>query len=345
MNQVFIGKLGDEANLRDRILESLDWIGWENIVKSGAKVFVKPNLTWSFHQPGVTTTPEVIEAIVSVLQARTPNIIVGESDGGYHSFKAEQAFKTHGLYDVADKYGIKVVNLSKTESEYVEMEVNSRKVGIELPSLLLHEIDVFITVPVPKIHAMTGVSLGFKNQWGCIPKTMRLMNHPEFNEKIIAINKLLNPKIVIFDGTYFLDKNGPQSGEPVYMDLIIASNDIGAGSFVCCKIMNIDTDKIKHFAVAQEEGMFPSSLDEVVLNDSVENFNGRRFRLEKNLLNRIASIAFNSQLGTKLVYDSTLADPIHQVLYTIRSNRVIRRLLYGKIGIPVTNELSKADFS
>jgi uncharacterized protein (DUF362 family) len=166
---------------------------------------------------------------------------------------------------------------------------------------------------------------------------MRLRNHPEFNEKIVAINKVLNPKIVIFDGIYFLDKNGPQSGEPVRMGLIIASNDIGAGSFVCCKIMNVDTDKIKHFAVARKEGMFPSSLDEVVLNESIDNFNGREFRLEKTLMNRIASITFNSQFGTKLVYDSPLADAIHQVLYTIRRNRVIKRMLYGKIGIPVAN--------
>ena len=59
-------------------------------------------------------------------------------------------------------------------------------------------------------------------------------------------------------------------------------------------------------------------------------------------MNRVASITFNSQFGTKLVYDSPLADPIHQVLYAIRSNRVINRLLYGNIGVPITNESSKA---
>lgn len=82
-------------------------------------------------------------------------------------------------------------------------------------------------MPVPKIRCMTGLSLGFKNQWGCIPDTMRLRYHHIFDDAIIAINKILKP-VVISDGTYFLDINGPMEGVPVKMDLIIASNNVGA---------------------------------------------------------------------------------------------------------------------
>jgi len=340
MKRVYISKFGKASSLQEEVLQALNWIKWYDIVKPDDRIFIKPNFTAPFYQPGVTTSPEMIEAIVSALRTRTSNIIVGESDGGYRSFKAEEAFRNHGLYNIADKYGIKVVNLSKTESEHIEVELSSRKIRVELPSMLLHETDVFITVPVPKIHAMSGVSLAFKNQWGCIPGTMRLRGHPEFSERVVAINKLINPKIVIFDGTYFLDKNGPQSGEAVRMDLIIVSNDIGAGSFICCKMMNIDADRIKHFIVAREEGMFPSSLNEIVLNDSIDKFSNRVFRLEKTLLNRISAIAFNSYIGTKIVYDSPLANPMHQVLYAIRMNRAIKRLLYGDIEIPVMRKLS-----
>jgi uncharacterized protein (DUF362 family) len=269
-----------------------------------------------------------MEAIVSILSTRSPNVIIGESDGGYNSWKAEEAFQGHQPYEVAEKYGAKVVNLSKLKSEYVKTKVGSKSIQVELPSLLLHEIDVFITVPVPKLHCMTGVSLGFKNQWGCIPNTMRLRNHPEFNEKIVAINKLVNPQIVIFDGTYFLDRNGPMNGDAIPMNLIIASNDIGAGSFVCCQIMNVDSKKIKHFSVARKEGLFPSSSEDFILNDNIENFNGRKFHLERTLINWMALAAFNSHLGTKLVYDSWLAGPIHQVLYMIRGKPVEEKAHY-----------------
>ena len=173
-------------------------------------------------------------------------------------------------------------------------------------------------MPVPKVHVMTYVTLGFKNQWGCIPDTMRFRNHSEFNEKIVAINKLLNPKIAIFDGTYFLDRTGPMDGDEIRMDLLIVSNDIGAGSLACCEIMNIDPARVKHFAVARKEDMFPSSLREVTLNDNIEKFNERKFHLERTLLNWLALGAFKNYWGSKIVYDSWLAGPIHQVLYMIR---------------------------
>lgn len=307
------------------------------MVGTGARIFLKPNLTWPEPTVAVTTSPAHIEALVAAFRACAPQatIYVGESDGGYHSFDAEEAFRGHGLYEIAERYNIRVVNLSDLPSQRVTTSVRGREVTVELPSLLLHEIDLFVTLPVPKVHAMTGVSLAFKNQWGCIPKTMRLRNHPQFAEKVVAINKLLKPRIAIFDGTYFLDRTGPMIGDPVCMDLLIAANDIGAGSLACCRIMNIDPWKVKHFILARQEGLFPSSLDEVVLNQPIEPFCHRQFRLERTLINWIALAAFNSDLLTRLLYDSAFADPIHRVLYTVRKNRLIGRLLYGEMGPPV----------
>jgi uncharacterized protein (DUF362 family) len=316
--RVFVSRIDLQRSLYDQVADALAWMQWQSIVPSQARVFIKPNLTYPFYKPGVTTSPQLIEALISVLSDQTLSITIGESDGGSHAWEAEEAFEGHRLYEIADRYGATVVNLSKVEREYAGIQVNSRIVRVQLPSLLLHEVDVFITVPVPKVHAMTGVSLAFKNQWGCIPDTMRLRHHHQFNEMVVAINKLLNPKIVIFDGTYFLDRTGPMDGDPVRMDLIIAANDIGAGDLVCCEIMNIDPNKVKHFRLARKEGMFPSSLEEIYLNDRIENFNGRRFHLERTLMHWITLAAFNSRWGTKLVYDSPLAGPLHHVLYAIR---------------------------
>ena len=48
-----------------------------------------------------------------------------------------------------------------------------KKVKVQLPNLLLEEIDCFISVPVLKVHVMTGVTLSIKNLWECHPDTMR----------------------------------------------------------------------------------------------------------------------------------------------------------------------------
>ena len=158
------------------------------------------------------------------------------------------------------------MNLTEYPREWAETEIFGRQIKLEMSRLLLHETDVFITMPVPKVHVMTRVSLGFKNQWGCLPDVKRLRNHHDFSYKVLAINKLLNPQMVIFDGTYFLNRTGPMEGDPVKMNLLIASDDAGAGSLACCELMQINPKSIAHLRLAIKEGMMPDSLEQVDLN-------------------------------------------------------------------------------
>lgn len=332
MKRVFISHFKSTDQLPEHMWQAMDWIGIHALCPVGARVFVKPNLTWIEPTPGVTTTPHMLEILIAFLRERTQNIIIGESDGGQNCFAAEESFKKHGIYEIAAKYGVQVVNLSRLLSEVAEAEVAGKKVSVRLPSILLHDVDVFVTMPVPKVHAMTGVSMAFKNQWGCQPDTMRGRCHPQFAEQIVAINKLLNPRVVVFDGTYFLDKTGPMIGEAVPMDLLVVSDDIGAGSMACCQIMGLDYRKIRHFRVAQKEGMFPSSQDEVQYNVRPEHFLRRKFHLKRATINYAHLAAFNNQFLNRMFYDSAFADPFHEFVYFIRRNKIVRRLLYGRFG-------------
>lgn len=331
MSKVFLKEMSDQ--LASDVSEALAWLGWD-LIPNDARIFVKPNLTWSTPMAGVTTSPVFIEAVVAALRERSQHITVGESDGGYHSFKAEEAFLTHGLYDLVESYGVRVVNLSHEPAETISCDVAGKRVSVELPSLLLRETDVFITLPVPKVHAMTRVSLGFKNQWGCMPDPMRLRNHAQFPRKVVAINKLLKPRLAIFDGSHVLDKTGPTIGDPIRLNLLLASDDVGAGSLAWCRIMNIDPTEIKHFLVARKEGMFPAGLHELELNQPLEPFAWHKFHLERTLAHWLALAAFNSRILTKIIYDSPLAQPLHDILYAVRRNRFIARLLYGDVGPP-----------
>jgi len=319
MKRVYISKIARELNLKKlKISEALNWIDWKNIVKKDARIFIKPNFTYPFYKPGVTTSPVFIEAVISVLKEYSSNITIGETNAGAHAWKAEEAFEGHNIYKIASKYNVKIVNLSNVKSEYKQVKVGSKRIMVHLPSLLINNTDIFITLPVPKVHVMTGVSLAFKNQWGCIPDVMRLKNHFSFNEYIIAINKILKPSFALFDGTYFLNRTGPMEGDAIPMDLIIASNDIGAGSFACCEIMNLDPQKVKHLQIAKKEGLFPSSLEEIKFNSDIGKFCTCQFKLERSVSNYMALLAFNSKWLTNLIYISPFAIPIHRILYLIR---------------------------
>jgi uncharacterized protein (DUF362 family) len=315
--KVYIKKIYGE-DMQTSIQDGLCWLGWKDNLKLKTKIFLKPNFTYPFYKEGVTTSPQILEALVAVLTEMGAKVWIGEADGGSYAWTAEEAFEGHKVPEICTRYGARAVNLSKLPREMAETNVAGRRIQVELPSMLLHDIDVFITMPVPKVHIMTGVSLAFKNQWGCIPDVKRLRYHPDFPHVVLAINKLLRPKLAVFDGTYFLNRTGPMDGEPVPLNLLIVSDDLGAGDLVCCEIMKIDPNHIEHLRLAMWEGMMPRSLSEVELNTDPLQFNNQRFVLKRTLMNWIALTAFRSKFATWLLYQSKFAKPVHDLAYLIR---------------------------
>ena len=320
--KAWIGQIDSEGtNLNKSVEEMVDWLDLKTQIPRDARVVIKPNMTYPFYNRGVSTKPEIIEAIVRVLYGISSNITIVESDGGSYAWPAEQAFEGHGINALCRKYGIRATNLTKCPSEDFKVEVDGTNVAVKLPRMLFEETDYFITMPVPKMHVMTKVSLGFKNQWGCLPDVKRLRNHPDFAHKVIAINKIIKPKLAIFDGTYFLNRTGPIDGIPVKMDLIIAG-DVGATTLVCCELMEIDPFRVKHLSLAIREGIMPEYIGAVQTNQvCLDRLKKEKFYLKRTLKNWATLFVFQSNLLTRIAYDSRCAKPIHDILYFIEGKR------------------------
>lgn len=308
----------DQGDLDGQIEQMAGWLRLGEQIKGDTRLFLKPNLTYSICKEGVTTGPVFLEAVVRFFRGLTEDITIVESDGGSHAWSAEEAFSGHRIPELCKKYGVKAMNLTKQARRVVETDVAGKRVAVELPVPLLDESDYFITLPVPKVHLMTKVTLGFKNQWGCLPDVKRLRNHPEFAQKIVAIHKLLKTRLAIFDGKTFLNRSGPMEGDPVQMNLLIAG-DVGASSLLCCKLMGINPKTVKHLRVAANEGEMPFSIGDIQVNCAdVAKFAKEPFYLERSTLSWVTLMVFHSDLLTRLIYDSSFAKPIHELLYLMR---------------------------
>lgn len=314
--RVYVSKVEQTSEVYDQLERGLYWIGAKELIKPDSRVFIKPNLTIPEYEPGISTSPIVLEALVRWLRARTDNITIGESNGGLEKFTADQAFQGHGLPAIANKYGVKLVNLSRMPRESIR--VNRVKIG--LPQLLIDQVDVFITVPVLKTHIMTEITLGFKNLWGCIPDSKRLIYHHIFDEAIVAIAKAVRPQISIIDALYAMDKKGPGLGESIKMDTLIIGNNLGATDSVGCRIMNISPSRVGHLKVAQREGLLPDP-EQIVTNEELSNFKVRDFSLERDITNWGAYFAFRSYLATKLIYLSPLAVIKNAIVRVVRKGQ------------------------
>jgi uncharacterized protein (DUF362 family) len=215
------------------------------------------------------------------------------------------------------EFGVKAVNLCDEPRETIEFKSRGRHRRVPLPTRLLHETDLFITMPVPKIHCMTGLTLSYKNQWGCTPDIMRLRRHFIFDDAIVAINRALRP-VVVGDGTFFLDDNGPMYGTPVRMGLIIAATCAGAFDRYVSDLMRFPWRRVAHLRKAAEAGDMPMSLDEIAFNVSPSAAGGHTFRLRRTLQNWIALVGFKSRSLTWLGYECWFGRVVlHGILYAL----------------------------
>ncbi|MCL5103744.1 MAG: DUF362 domain-containing protein [Armatimonadetes bacterium] len=310
------------GDLGAKIRMSLEQTGLLDKITSTTRISIKPNFTYPYYKPGVTTSPEVIRETVKILREITPHIAIVETDGGYHAWKAIEAFKGHGIFDMADEFGIEAVNLCEEPRENITFRSGFSTHQLPLPTRLLHETDLFITMPVPKIHAMTGLTLAYKNQWGCVPDIMRLRRHYVFHDAIVAINRALKP-VVVSDGTYFLDKNGPMEGEPVRMDTIIAATDAGTFDRYVSELMGWSWRDVKHMRRAVQLGDMPADLNEIEYNIAPSDAREHVFTIKRTVRHLIALSGFNSRFITWLGYESWFGRVVlHAVLYAIAGKPV-----------------------
>jgi uncharacterized protein (DUF362 family) len=286
------------------------------------RVALKPNLTYPYYKRGVTTSPAIIRETVSVLSRYTDHIAIVETDGGYGAWEATASFEGHGLYDLQRDFGVEIVNLCGEKSEQIEFRSRGKLYRLPLPNRLLHETDLLISMPVPKIHCMTGLTLAYKNQWGCIPDIMRLRRHYIFNDAIVAINRALKPA-VLADGTFFLDENGPMDGNAVRMDLIIAATDAGVFDRYVSEFMGWSWRRVPHLRRAVSLGDMPADLETFKFNQHPGKFRKREFRLNRTPRNWIALAGFQSRFLTWFGYESWFGRVvIHALLYAIAGKPV-----------------------
>jgi uncharacterized protein (DUF362 family) len=296
----------------------LEFLGSAATLRPGDRVAVKPNLTFPVYRPGVMTGLEAIEALVQRLKEAGCVVTICESDsGGYNRFSMDEVFRATGLSDLAARHGARLVNLSKEASRDIPVRAGLRRLRVPLPRLLVDETDLFITMPVPKVHANTVLSGAIKNQWGVIQDPgLRLKLHPFFRHVIWAVHQALPRTIVIMDGKYGLDRNGPMRGDPVELNWLLASDSVVAADLEMAGLMGFDWRCVPHLAfMARRYG--GRIWDRIERNTDPRQFQ-RAFRLERQWTDLPGWCTFHSRVLAWLGYESRLAAPLHRLLYCFR---------------------------
>jgi uncharacterized protein (DUF362 family) len=300
--------------------EGLSWTKIADTIKSSDRITIKPNLTFPSYRRGVMTNPVGLESLVKHLKNYTNHITICESDsGGYNRFSMDEVFQRTGIQEFAKKYNISIVNLSFHKSHSITIPHGLKRLKIPLPSLLLDETDLFITMPVPKIHMNTRVSLSIKNQWGIIQiPSERLKLHPYFAKVVYAVNKAIPRAVSIIDGKYGLTRSGPLEGDVVSLNWIMISTDIFAADYTCCHLMGIDPFTVPYLKYCLKKEDI-HDFSEIEINCDIKQFIAEnKFYLNRKWTDYPGFFTFNSRFLAYIGYESCLAVPLHKLLYFFR---------------------------
>jgi uncharacterized protein (DUF362 family) len=317
MYKIFIDDLND--GYKEVLHRGFEFLTTLDSIKKSDKITIKPNLTFPTFRKGVMTNPEAVEALIVYLKNYTDNITICESDsGGYNRFSMDEVYEKTGLKDMAKKYGVRLVNMSYEPSKNIPVNTGLNKLTIPLPLLILDETDLFITMPVPKVHLNSIISVAIKNQWGVIQEpSIRLKLHPYFKHVIYEVNKSLPKSIVVVDGKYGLNRTGPLKGDEVNLDWLIMADNIFYCDMLVCDLMGFDYRKIPYLKyIFRKEKM--KDLKDVEFNTGYNRFKKEKFYLKRLWTDYPGVMTFNSRLLAYIGYESFLAKPLHWLLYKFR---------------------------
>ena len=236
------------------------------ILSKPKPILIKPNYINSKPpSTGITTDSRVIEGIVKFLrQRKTKDIIIGEGSGWGDTF---EAFKVAGVDVVAERWGVKLVDLNKDKIVEVNPPnpLSIKKIRVAETSLE----SIIISVPKLKLHRIATVTLSLKNMMGALA-SKGSMHRGSLSKNIVDLASVLRPSISVVDGI-IAGEGHETSGNPVEMNLVIAGTDPVAVDAVGAAVMGISPTDVKHLVLAEKKGLGTCDLEKItVLGEPIE---------------------------------------------------------------------------
>ena len=261
----------DEEEVLKGLRHSIDFIGgMKSFVRKGDRVLLKPNLLIGKPpEKAVSTHPSIVRAVIQLAREAGGVPLIGDSPAvGSTARAAEKA----GIKKIAEKMDCPIVEFNRPVSSPEGRARIFKQLEIDQTVL---EADVVINLPKWKTHGMMLLTLGVKNLFGCIPGPRKALWHLKagedrkiFGQLLIDLYRIIRPSLTILDGIIGMEGNGPTSGRPIALGLLLASTDTLSLDQVVCDLLGIPRKTLLTNWVALEQGMGRDEIE--VLGEKVE---------------------------------------------------------------------------
>ena len=245
------------------VKKAIDGLGGiKKFVKPGNIVVIKPNLAWARRpEQAANTNPEVISALIRLCkQAGAKRITVLD-----HSCDStEAAFAVNGVRD-AVKAGARLVAADK---KFMFKDIKIPKGKVLKADQCAREIldaDVFINVPIAKVHGSTTITASMKNMMGT-NFDRQAWHQLDLEQCIADYSTAVKPDLIVLDAIRILLTRGPKGpGQMKDVGQIIAGTDPVAIDAYAAKLLGKDPKQVSHIKYAAALGLGQIDLEKVTL--------------------------------------------------------------------------------
>jgi uncharacterized protein (DUF362 family)/ferredoxin len=293
--------------------------GLQESIEPGSKVLLKPNLLQGLSPDrAVVTHPEVVRALISLLHKMDCNVIIADSPGGgirYTTSNLKRIYHDAGYDIIARDTGATLnYDTSHRVIKYPEGKL-VRSFPIISPAL---DADHIVVVSKLKTHLWTLFTGGAKNLFGVIPGLHKPVFHARFQDPyhfgsmIIDLNGLLSPSLQVMDAIVGMEGDGPASGSPRQVGMVLACKDPFPLDVVACRMIGIPPLDVPTTREAVARNILTGDLETIeLLGDPAGSFPLAQFEypftylgpgqgMRKNFLLKV----IHSLGGTYAIYPS-----------------------------------------
>ena len=257
--------------------------GTSRFVTSGERIVLKPNALGPFEPDRAATThPVVFEAVIKHLQNEGVTVSYGESPG-IGVFK--EVINVTGLAEVAERMAIEADNFEIP----IPIEHPNALIKKKFPiAKAIADADGLISISKCKTHGMARFTGAVKNQYGCIPGSLKARLHAEhplmsdFCSLLVDINTYIKPRFYIMDAVWAMEGNGPASGEPRNLGLLLFSDDPVALDATVARLVHMNPDFIPTNRAGEKAGLGTWKEEQIELRgDPFEQFIDKKFKITR----------------------------------------------------------------
>ncbi len=243
-------------------------------------VLIKPNLT-GVNGIYCNTSKEAVRAVADFLNVHynPQKILVGEGSGGAYvsGISSMQILKNMGYEELKEISNVELLNIDELEhKETFQVETYE---GKEVIYFARPEVDLIISLALPKTHDLAIATLGLKNMMGLIFPDDRKKIHgyrdidgmdrrrlfrddifylqcvERIHKNLYSFFKSIKPDMVILDGYQGMEGDGPIEGEAIFHGYALASFDAIAADYVGATLMGLEPKSIGYLYYLTENFM------------------------------------------------------------------------------------------